>query len=121
MSDNNRSTPAYIEDRLVLALCELNGWEYGGGEDYDIAVSNVKWFIENYTKLIKQVTAKTEQRGWIDMFHAHLDICSQCENHPFDLCPIGAMLLREAVIMNECAVEFRRKEALEGNEQEMKK
>jgi len=32
----------------------------------------------------------------IDKFHAHLDICSQCRNHCFDLCPIGARLLREA-------------------------
>ena len=32
----------------------------------------------------------------IDKFHAHLDVCSQCEHHPFELCPIGASLLREA-------------------------
>jgi len=30
-------------------------------------------------------------------FHAHLDDCQQCHNHPLDLCPIGARLLREAV------------------------
>ncbi len=32
----------------------------------------------------------------IKKFHAHLDICSQCRNHCFDLCPIGALLLKEA-------------------------
>ena len=32
----------------------------------------------------------------IDKFHAHLDICSQCEHHPFNLCSTGAQLLREA-------------------------
>ncbi|HUV44287.1 MAG TPA: hypothetical protein VMW13_05595 [Dehalococcoidales bacterium] len=32
----------------------------------------------------------------IDRFHAHLDICSQCRNHCFDLCPTGARLLTEA-------------------------
>ena len=32
----------------------------------------------------------------IHKFHAHLDVCSQCEHHPFDLCPIGARLLKEA-------------------------
>lgn len=32
----------------------------------------------------------------IDKFHAHLKICSQCERHPFDLCPTGAVLLKEA-------------------------
>lgn len=26
-------------------------------------------------------------------FHDHLDACRQCEQHPFDLCPIGAALL----------------------------
>lgn len=33
----------------------------------------------------------------IGNFHDHLDICEQCRNHCFDLCPIGARLLREAV------------------------
>ena len=32
----------------------------------------------------------------IDKFHAHLDVCSQCRNHPFGLCPTGAKLLKEA-------------------------
>ena len=32
----------------------------------------------------------------IDKFHAHLDVCNQCRNHPFDLCPTGAQLLRAA-------------------------
>lgn len=32
----------------------------------------------------------------IDRFHAHLDVCSQCRNHPFGLCSVGARLLREA-------------------------
>lgn len=28
-------------------------------------------------------------------FHEHLDGCPQCENAPFNLCPIGESLLRE--------------------------
>ena len=32
----------------------------------------------------------------IDRFYGHLDVCSQCRNHPFDLCPTGAWLLKEA-------------------------
>lgn len=32
----------------------------------------------------------------INQFHEHLDVCKQCENHPFDLCPIGANLLKSA-------------------------
>lgn len=33
-----------------------------------------------------------------DIFHAHLDVCAQCREHPFDLCPAGAVLLREAAL-----------------------
>lgn len=32
----------------------------------------------------------------IDMFHGHLDKCSQCRDHPFGLCSTGARLLRYA-------------------------
>ena len=32
----------------------------------------------------------------IKKFHDHLDICNQCERHPFDLCPEGAKLLKYA-------------------------
>lgn len=30
-------------------------------------------------------------------FHAHLDICEQCRERPFDLCRVGDALLRNAV------------------------
>lgn len=42
------------------------------------------------------VEAKADVYKRIDKFHAHLDVCSQCCNHPFALCPTGARLLREA-------------------------
>jgi hypothetical protein len=29
-------------------------------------------------------------------FHAHLDVCEQCANHPFELCKVGAELLELA-------------------------
>ncbi len=32
----------------------------------------------------------------IKKFHAHLDVCSQCRNYCFFLCPTGALLLKEA-------------------------
>lgn len=32
-----------------------------------------------------------------DSFHAHLDACVQCRMHPFDLCPVGAALIVDAV------------------------
>lgn len=30
-------------------------------------------------------------------FHAHLDVCRRCREQPFNLCPTGACLLKEAV------------------------
>lgn len=30
---------------------------------------------------------------WREAFHAHLDTCSQCRNHPGDLCDTGHRLL----------------------------
>lgn len=32
----------------------------------------------------------------IAAFHAHLDGCRRCEQQPFNLCPVGARLLRAA-------------------------
>jgi hypothetical protein len=32
-----------------------------------------------------------------DEFHAHLDVCDQCQDHPFSLCATGASLIRAAV------------------------
>jgi hypothetical protein len=30
-------------------------------------------------------------------FHAHLDVCEQCREHPFALCPKGAAILEPVV------------------------
>ncbi len=30
----------------------------------------------------------------VNKFHDHLDACRQCREHPFDLCLIGAAILR---------------------------
>lgn len=35
--------------------------------------------------------------GAIDAFHAHLDDCFQCRSMPFNLCPIGARMIHQAV------------------------
>lgn len=32
-----------------------------------------------------------------DIFHSHLDHCTQCRDHPTDLCPIGKVALSDAV------------------------
>ena len=39
---------------------------------------------------IEEVTERTTK------FNAHLDICEQCERHPFNLCHEGAKLLKYA-------------------------
>ena len=31
-----------------------------------------------------------------EKFHAHLDVCLQCYNHPMGLCAVGARLLQQA-------------------------
>ena len=42
---------------------------------------------------LKQVNPLTPEH---QAFHAHLDVCSQCREHPFDLCEIGDAALRAA-------------------------
>lgn len=32
-------------------------------------------------------------------FHQHLDVCTQCRNHPFNLCEEGVRLLRGSAKM----------------------
>jgi hypothetical protein len=34
-------------------------------------------------------------------FHAHLDQCAQCRNHPMALCSVGANLLKGAVVLSQ--------------------
>lgn len=31
-----------------------------------------------------------------DRFHAHLDVCQQCREHPFQLCAYGMVLINVA-------------------------
>lgn len=33
----------------------------------------------------------------VDTFHAHLDECIQCRDHPFALCSMGYKLVRKAL------------------------
>ncbi len=47
-------TEEQIEDKLVRALCERNGWDYGPNEEYDLAVVDVKWFISTYAQIIAE-------------------------------------------------------------------
>ncbi len=32
----------------------------------------------------------------IDAFHNHLDVCARCREQPFNLCSVGAPLLKKA-------------------------
>jgi hypothetical protein len=43
------------------------------------------------------MTDETGTLAAINAFHAHLDHCSQCMNHPFNLCSEGAKLLLATV------------------------
>jgi hypothetical protein len=40
-------------------------------------------------------TSPLSQQSW--NFHRHLDVCAQCRNQPFNLCPSGYSLLTVAV------------------------
>lgn len=41
------------------------------------------------------------------LFNRHLDECSHCERHPFDLCEHGLAILRESVFENVHRAEER--------------
>lgn len=45
----------------------------------------------------------------IQHFHAHLDVCKQCANNPFDLCPEGVKRLKEAAAINNPALTIMAK------------
>ena len=49
----------------------------------------------------EMIRLQQEQYDRINKFHAHLDICEQCRKHPFDLCEVGAKLLKEAAVVVE--------------------
>lgn len=45
-----------------------------------------------------------------DAFHAHLDTCARCANQPFNLCEVGARLLKEASVPQECLACWAKRE-----------
>ncbi len=49
----------------------------------------------NLNNEIIAVVEKFRKAG--DIFHAHLNVCPQCEKHPFDLCPVGKKILDDSV------------------------
>jgi len=62
-----------------------------------VGEANVPVCVDHYNEYLKCKRQEIDDvyQG-IDKFHAHLDICEQCRNHCFDLCPVGATLLQEA-------------------------
>ena len=40
-----------VENILVERYCQRNGWEYSSNEDYDNAVRDIKWFMEQSKQL----------------------------------------------------------------------
>jgi hypothetical protein len=49
--------------------------------------------IDNSTAVMDVVHAKNELKTPDVKFHDHLEVCEQCREHPFDLCPRGHILL----------------------------
>jgi hypothetical protein len=45
----------------------------------------------------KQKTITHQVDAVVSKFHSHLDICLQCRENPFNLCPVGAKLLTDCV------------------------
>lgn len=43
----------------------------------------------------------TQQPTQADAFHAHLDDCKRCRENPFDLCPMGGLLLTLAASLKK--------------------
>jgi hypothetical protein len=57
----------------------------------------------------------------IAKFNAHLDVCEQCRNHPFGLCSLGAMLLKDAALHGQDALAdlLKKKSSTQGPEEAM--
>jgi hypothetical protein len=51
--------------------------------------------------LFQQAGGEVYPPDLADKFHAHLDVCAQCRNKPFDLCKEGEQLLRGAVLSKD--------------------
>jgi hypothetical protein len=49
----------------------------------------------------------------MDKFHAHLDECKQCREHPFGLCPSGSTLLLATA---DDGMKFGKERPLDGTE-----
>ena len=52
--------------------------------------------IQHQLMSIDSASFKNHVNEVINDFHAHLDVCYQCRNHPMNLCPTGAVLLQRA-------------------------
>jgi len=40
-------------------------------------------------------------KSGVEIFHEHLDVCKQCRENPFALCPMGAFLLQWATLVQK--------------------
>lgn len=56
----------------------------------------------------------------IKKFHAHLDVCAQCRNHCFDLCPVGAYLLKYAATRHGLTLQELRERIVAMKDEEVK-
>jgi len=74
---------------------------------YSLPVGNSIVVGEQMDKMPNEQDIEIAVDEAIGSFHSHLDICDQCRNHPFDLCPTGASLLRAAAACGEVWLENR--------------
>ena len=62
-----------------------------------VGADNIPVCEDHYGEYVKgKVQEADDVFRRIRKFHGHLDVCGQCRNHCFFLCPVGATLLREA-------------------------
>ncbi len=75
------------EGRNLLGETLEEKWKAGNTVAKRDGCDEVKQFGDDISFIVLEKIKK---------FHAHLDICEQCRNHPFGLCSEGALLLKDA-------------------------
>jgi hypothetical protein len=104
MSGRKLTTPE--QAKIIVALHFIGDKDrQGTGEDYhalarEVAQSHVfvvdgdedAVWLENLMTTAARIPEDFSSIR-VDEFHAHLDVCEQCRNHPFKLCAEGQKVL----------------------------
>lgn len=66
-------------------------------ENADVRNTFISTLFDGKFKLVPVTEARaSEKTGSTNVYHDHLDVCKQCADQPFNLCPTGAKKLKEA-------------------------